>query len=264
MRDADTRVLADAITRGKECERVKGRRWEADFSFLSDGAIEREICNATYKMRSGTTLKQPVVPHTIICARGDSDVLTNFFALGIKVPYTLITMESDSSVPQRPEWATLPKAWYGCNSRDPALVKPLPIGLADKSMMQAMRTARRQSPSKKKNVVLVNFKLDRPWRNALWELSAKWPFAKRVSYRGKTWGTKMSQVSWYQEFSQYKAVSCPAGLGLDTHRLWETLYLGGRPVALRNSLTSLYVLWRREEEGSQMYFSSSAVSLIVL
>jgi hypothetical protein len=35
-------------------------------------------------------------------------------------------------------------------------------------------------------------------------------------------------------------VACPAGEGVDTHRFWETLYLGSVPIVLRGQLSAMY------------------------
>ena len=37
-----------------------------------------------------------------------------------------------------------------------------------------------------------------------------------------------------------KFVLCPEGTGIDTHRVYESLYCGATPVVLRNSLSHLY------------------------
>lgn len=111
-----------------------------------------------------------------------------------QVPYTLVTLESDESVPQRQEWASKPKAWYGWNTKNPALVRPLPIGLNEDSQLVPMQKAQR--PKTRKPKMLVNFKLDRPWRKQLWALSEQWPFAERIPYTPLNWHNVDTQVAW--------------------------------------------------------------------
>lgn len=40
-----------------------------------------------------------------------------------------------------------------------------------------------------------------------------------------------------QRLREYKYCICPQGNGIDTHRLWEALYLGVVPILLRNTFT---------------------------
>mmetsp|Transcript_22500 Transcript_22500/g.64717 ORF Transcript_22500/g.64717 Transcript_22500/m.64717 type:complete len:289 (-) Transcript_22500:750-1616(-) len=241
MREGDVTILSDAINRGKECERNKGRKWWEEFNYITDKGILNQVCDVMFRTRSGTNLVMPLEPKTIVCVKGDREDLMEFFHLNITVPYTLVTVESDESVPQIVEWASKPSTWYGWNTKDPKLVRPLPIGINENSMLEAMKEVERPVEKKHKGKVLFNFKLDRPWRKKLWDMSALWPFAERLPYRGNTWKEAGGQVAWYNEFTQYEFVACPAGLGIDTHRLWEALYLGVRPIVLRNEISDLYV-----------------------
>jgi hypothetical protein len=51
--------------------------------------------------------------------------------------------------------------------------------------------------------------------------------------------TEISQIGrlrYLSEIQRYKLVLCPRGNGLDTHRFWETLYMGGIPIVVRRDL----------------------------
>jgi hypothetical protein len=52
---------------------------------------------------------------------------------------------------------------------------------------------------------------------------------------GKDFNNYISQIY------HHKFVVCPNGNGIDTHRLWETLYMGSIPIVRRNINTSFYV-----------------------
>jgi len=53
--------------------------------------------------------------------------------------------------------------------------------------------------------------------------------------------TYSGRFEYLAQLREYPMVLCPEGNGVDTHRLWETLYMGGIPVVLRNSsMESLY------------------------
>jgi hypothetical protein len=53
---------------------------------------------------------------------------------------------------------------------------------------------------------------------------------------------------YLKDLHKYNFVLCPAGNGMDTHRVWETLYMGGYPIVLRTPymeaiLRNLPVVW---------------------
>jgi hypothetical protein len=46
--------------------------------------------------------------------------------------------------------------------------------------------------------------------------------------------TSSGRVAYLRQLRESPMVLCPEGNGVDTHRLWETLYMGGIPVMLEN------------------------------
>jgi hypothetical protein len=44
------------------------------------------------------------------------------------------------------------------------------------------------------------------------------------------------RISYLKNIKSHCLVPCPEGNGIDTHRLWETLYMGGTPIVLKNSV----------------------------
>ena len=46
--------------------------------------------------------------------------------------------------------------------------------------------------------------------------------------------------NWIEDVCDHHYVLCPRGNGIDTHRLWETLYLGRIPITTRNFNTKFY------------------------
>ena len=58
-------------------------------------------------------------------------------------------------------------------------------------------------------------------------------------------------VSYFKEIGKYKFVICPEGNGIDTHRLWETLYSKGIPIVednelIRKKCEGLPILWTKD------------------
>ena len=48
--------------------------------------------------------------------------------------------------------------------------------------------------------------------------------------------TPSGRISYLRKLRETPMVVCPEGNGVDTHRLWETLYMGGMPVVKNNKL----------------------------
>jgi hypothetical protein len=42
------------------------------------------------------------------------------------------------------------------------------------------------------------------------------------------------RIDYLRNLRKYSLVPCPEGNGIDTHRLWETLYMGGTPIVLKS------------------------------
>jgi hypothetical protein len=48
--------------------------------------------------------------------------------------------------------------------------------------------------------------------------------------------TERGRISYLKNLKAHCLVPCPEGNGVDTHRLWETLYMGGTPIVLKNPM----------------------------
>ena len=48
--------------------------------------------------------------------------------------------------------------------------------------------------------------------------------------------TANGRVDFLSKLRRFGFVACPIGNGIDTHRIWETLYMGGIPIIRRNSI----------------------------
>ena len=49
------------------------------------------------------------------------------------------------------------------------------------------------------------------------------------------------RVRYLENLRKYAFTACPVGNGIDTHRLWETLYMGGTPVVKRHPMMEALV-----------------------
>ena len=196
------------------------------------------MCDVGYKTRSKNDFKLPIKPHSVICAQGSKQTLTEFFQLDIEAPFTLVTIEMDDAIPQNTAWLNHKhlKRWYSWNSNH-AKVIPIPIGLNEDSQLEAMIKANVQDV--KINKILVNFKQDRTERKNLFSKVKDLPYVHVETYK-KKWENKHDLTAHYESISKYKWTLCPRGAGQDTHRLWEALYLGSIPIVLKSSISSLY------------------------
>lgn len=196
------------------------------------------LCDVAFKTRSRNDLVLPLKSNAIVCVQGVSAILDEFFRLDINTPFTLITIENDESTPQNIEWLRHKqlKTWYSWNSMHPDVI-PIPIGLNEDSQLRPMIDTK--VVEKKIEMLLVNFKQDRADRRSLYRQVEHLPFVHVEPYQ-KRWGSAGALKSHYEAISAYKWVLCPRGAGEDTHRLWETLYLGSIPVVLKSSLSSMY------------------------
>lgn len=128
----------------------------------------------------------------------------------------------------------------------------LPIGIEDLALglngLPSLMTP--GSTVRKRKILIGPFSLTHPERTTLLQSALNCREAFIVSERcsPKTYSRLAQQFQW---------IACPAGNGMDTHRLWESLYRGSIPVVKRShwsSSLSIYKLplleitsWSNEE-----------------
>ena len=54
-----------------------------------------------------------------------------------------------------------------------------------------------------------------------------------------TWNTSKPKISYFIELASHKYAICPRGNGLDTHRLWECLYLNTIPIVIKDDFPNI-------------------------
>jgi len=55
-----------------------------------------------------------------------------------------------------------------------------------------------------------------------------------------TTGFSGTQDQWHETLGDHRLVLCPRGNGLDTHRAWETLYIGRIPVVAASAMDAVF------------------------
>ena len=114
------------------------------------------------------------------------------------------------------------------------LIRTLPIGVENfKHSMNGLPSLFQPNISyeKKVNKIFIGpFGRTHPEREALMQI--------RTSSRLVVQSDRLSPKAYAEQASFFRFVACPRGNGVDTHRLWETLYRGSRPILLRNDWAS--------------------------
>mgnify|MGYP007083423338 CR=1 FL=1 len=151
------------------------------------------------------------------------------------------TPHSDYNVHQayldRAPWPKI-EHWYARNLLvEDLMVSPLPIGiLVNRAKLQFMQET--YGKGEKRMRLYANFEIN----SNHGERDVAHSFAKRFP------GAKVLPGDrHYASFQEYildvrdsRYVLCPPGSGLDTWRLWETLYMGSVPIVKRSPMTEYY------------------------
>lgn len=122
--------------------------------------------------------------------------------------------------------------WYSVNVgyKDEGLI-PIPLGIANEYEKNLSENEIIQNVVNKDDKLYLNFRENTSYkyRYKLYEYFSifHWSVSKNPDLDNNDYST---------DLSKYKFVLCPWGNGIDTHRIWETLYSGSVPVT-RQHLT---------------------------
>jgi hypothetical protein len=176
-------------------------------------------------------------PNIIFCYSHRIDLLLkkiNFF----KNRFILITHNSDGNIMNNDETVSkllenpLVYKWYGQNvCMNHEKLKFLPIGMAN-SQWKHSDTSYFLNESKIKN--LHKNKTHKVYFN--FNLSTN-PNKRNLCYKKLkdrlTFLNTVSPTEYHDTLSKHEFCICPEGNGVDTHRLWEALYLKSVPIVLK-------------------------------
>lgn len=147
------------------------------------------------------------------------------------------------------------KYWYAQNAiTNHPKVKPMPIGIENK--YDAKRSGHGISyydrVSEKENIFnainTINIKPDK-------FIYANFNVNTNVRYRSiiKDVAQNVEHIDWqepnldlyslFNKFLHYKMILCPIGNGIDTHRIWETLYCNRIPITIKVGDYQIYKLY---------------------
>ena len=107
----------------------------------------------------------------------------------------------------------------------------IPIGIENRMWLNhdMFHNIRKSNIKKDKNIYFYFSLNTHPTRNKCYE-----------TLKDKlTWNTQKSKEDYFIELSRHKYAICPRGNGLDTHRLWECLYLDVIPIMIKDDLVNI-------------------------
>ncbi len=172
-------------------------------------------------------------------------------------PPVLITHNSDGEVSEKhAHWldgeGLAVRCWFAQNAtvRHPRL-HPVPIGIANsmwphgnlRSLARAMRRARRTGHEPLSLFAQFNASTHPARVAAADALRSNFPAREVDATPSLKWRQYIKLLSAHQ-FS-----ACPRGNGIDTHRLWESLYLGVIPIVERTTLSEH---WRGDRPSARI------------
>lgn len=203
----------------------------------------RAYCDYVFDETDTSLDPRTVKPHSTIFVKGD--YLGRFFSQihpRLPYPYVLVAHNSDEALPG-PFSSFLQDdkllAWFAQNMDDASHPKmhPIPIGIANRYWGHGNGSliARTQAKHLTKSYLLyLNIAVGTypQERRLVADLFSRAPFAYRAS--------NQPFEAFLNDVASCKFVASPRGNGLDTHRLWESLYLGSYPIVKTSTLDSLY------------------------
>lgn len=211
--------------------------------FVSGDAF-RAYCDYVFDEEDRSLNPASVKPNSTIFVK--TDYLGEFFDnIHPYIPYNYILVSHNSDLSAPNAFASFLEdekiiAWFAQNidnNTNPKL-HPIPIGIANPCWTHGNGTFIKQAqanPSSKKNLLYVNFTIE------------TFPLERSIAYHLLTQASfsycaKPKPFEDYlKELSSCHFVASPRGNGLDTHRLWESLYVGSYPLVKSSSLDPLYV-----------------------
>lgn len=173
-----------------------------------------------------------------------TDRIPEFFEIVRNKPfrYVIISHNSDHNITEE-LYATKPDNivhWFGqnCLTRKPDLTA-IPIGI-ERPVVSGQDTVgiileAIEKPIGTRNLAYINM---------AWETNpnARKPILEQYSHSPwVTIGQRVPLRKYLEEIKEHVLVFCPPGNGWDTHRLWETLYLGRAAVVYNSHFDELFL-----------------------
>lgn len=147
--------------------------------------------------------------------------------------FVLFTHNSDLTAGTVNQVLSSPKLvrWYGCNMMPSRRTKGIPLGLENVDMWKRtdFRQIIRYRGSVKTKLMYFRFSVssNEAIRSKIYVSLVNNGFHEN---KRRDW------ADYIRELSQHKFCASPPGNGVDTHRMWECLYLGVIPIVLKDPI----------------------------
>ena len=146
----------------------------------------------------------------------------------------LVSAESDVAVECAERTPPQVAVWFSTNSCHPG-VKPLPLGLGNSycNVTAKADLLAEYGGRSKTSLLYVNFRPETnpEARMPLWNSFGSLDWNKSVTRHAGN----VSKEEYVSTLASHRFALCPRGNGIDTHRMWESLYVGTIPVVERDS-----------------------------
>lgn len=223
----------------------------ADFTFSPEKKLPGDYDNLANTFRPLRIKKDITIVYTHTMYVG------SLFQLLLNLPsfkFVIITHNSDNSVnddidggfiiydgfEQNVDWFKIPTNvihWFTKNVNTfEKKIEAIPIGLENDMWFPLVNKKKKieeklKEPHQWKNLVYMNFNINTnpAKRQACYDYFKDFPW---VTVDMKANGSDFD--SYIDNLYNHKFTLCPEGNGIDTHRTWETLYLGNVPIELGN------------------------------
>tara|TARA_B100000242_G_scaffold245232_1_gene185694 strand:+ start:2970 stop:4001 length:1032 start_codon:yes stop_codon:yes gene_type:complete len=156
---------------------------------------------------------------------------------------TLITHQSDKAVTKRlydkkPESIT---RWFAVNAKHiDSNLFPIPLGINNDYMtgypIESDFTGNNSLDfHKKDDYIYMNFNVNTRFLQRF-HLQKKFKDNKNFVFSDHT----LNKTQYLNNLNKYKYVICPWGNGIDTHRIWESIYSNSVPITKKNNVYSKF------------------------
>lgn len=149
------------------------------------------------------------------------------------------------------------KMWYAQNAlSNNNILQPIPIGLENElfSVRDGHGVGWGQRVKEKKEIIRANnAKNIAPKKLIYANFTIETNLQHRLLIKNSiqkidhiTWkDPRLSLSDFFNDLYDHKMVLCPAGNGVDTHRLWETLYCNRVPITIKIGNLKIYELYEK-------------------
>jgi len=192
------------------------------------------FCKTDFLLDDFLTISK--LPHTVTLISGNSDYAITDDIIQI-APKNIIAWYAQNALSNSNILHALP---IGLENKEPAIRNGHGVGYYDRSserenILTVMR--HNSNPSK---FIYANF-------NISTNITYRYPI-KHICLTSKhiDWEEpNLSLSDLYSRYQDYKMILCPAGNGIDTHRLWEALYCNKVPITIKTGNYNIYNLYKQ-------------------